>query len=597
MFKEFNKIFFLLNLEKPSIYFFLIILIILSAVSEVIGIGLLIPFLSLLIDPSSIIDNNLINQVSNIFKISSSNKSLTLLIGCGLIFIFLVKNIFVIFSSWVLSIIVYKERTRIAKKLLNYYLSIPYTSFLKKDLSTLIHTSTGLTANFSTVYLIAIITIISEFLIIIFLLSLLIIVNLELTFIVISAFLIIGCSYIYITRKKMLTLGNFQNKVSIEFHKCLIDIYKSLKEIKVNNVSDYFLKKFNDISRDYINVSTKIQIFDKLPKAFIELILISSIIFPILILTHYDVELKNLLPTIIVFGMTFLRLLPSYNRIFSSYTSLRLNQIAVDVLFKELNEISTEKLSKNILSNKNNHIFFQKNIKLKNIYYKYPDRKEWIINNLSINFSKGKTIALVGKSGSGKSTIINILLGLLKPSKGYIEIDNNTKVDFNPEDWGSRLGFIPQNIFLMNASLKENIAFGINPKKIDNKLINEAIKFSQLQETVKQLPKGLDTNLGDDAIKISGGQKQRVAIARAVYQNPDILIMDEATSNLDKETEGYLQNAIKKFHNKKTIIIIAHKLNTIKDCDIIYVIDKGQVKYSGDFKELSKLNILKKVLN
>jgi ABC-type multidrug transport system fused ATPase/permease subunit len=281
-------------------------------------------------------------------------------------------------------------------------------------------------------------------------------------------------------------------------------------------------------------------------------------------------------PVLAVFALAAFRLLPSANRILSSANALRFAESVVTNLYEEMMMLAPKELETAKPDIQPPCITFQQDIELNNVSYQYPKSKNFSISNINLTISKGESVGVVGKSGSGKSTLSNLILGLLHPTKGIINVDG-VGIDQNIKGWQSIIGYVQQDIFLLDASVKQNIAFGESSEEIDNDKLTNAIKEAQLLELIESLPDGLNTQLGERGLRISGGQKQRIGIARALYRNAPILIFDEATSALDNETESEIVSAIRSLKGTRTMIVIAHRLSTIKHCDRIVELKNGQI--------------------
>jgi len=319
-------------------------------------------------------------------------------------------------------------------------------------------------------------------------------------------------------------------------------------------------------------------------RPFMETITLIVILLITVMLISQGRDKEVIIPLLALFSTSALRLLPLIKEILKNYTTLRFALYSVNPVYDDL------KLLKNI-SCKNNPdevLSFENEVKVKNIFYKYPTTEEYVINNVSLEIPKGSVIGLVGATGAGKTTLVDILLGLLTPEKGVIEVDNVNIFD-NIKAWQKNLGYIPQDIFLCDNTFRGNIAFGERKKNIDDERLWQAIKDAQLEEFVKTLPKGVNTVIGERGVRLSGGQRQRVGIARALYHNPEILVMDEATAALDNTTESYIIKELEYLKGKRTIIMIAHRLSTVKNCDKLFYIKDGVITKTGNYNDLLEM--------
>jgi ATP-binding cassette subfamily C protein len=301
-------------------------------------------------------------------------------------------------------------------------------------------------------------------------------------------------------------------------------------------------------------------------------------------------DLSTILPSLALFGFASVRLMPSISQILGSFSSLRFSFPAINPVWKDMEYLKNEKVSQDRIFDEHSDVSLQKQIEFKNVSYQYPEAVTQSLKNINIIIPMGKAVAFVGSSGAGKTTIVDVTLGLLQPSFGQIFVDG-IDIHTNIPAWQKQIGYIPQHIFLADNSIRNNIAFGIEESEIDDAKIWEAIRLSQLESLILELPEGIHTNIGERGVRFSGGQRQRIGIARALYHNPKILIMDEATSALDNITEKYIVQEIEALKGSRTIIIIAHRLTTVMNCDTIYFMDKGKIIDEGTYDNLIENNL------
>jgi HlyD family secretion protein len=319
----------------------------------------------------------------------------------------------------------------------------------------------------------------------------------------------------------------------------------------------------------------------------------SAVLLVMFLIIFYEGNLSTILPLISIYALAGFKLLPAFQQIYFSISTIQGNIASLENLKIDLHSSQKTDLSINDKSNFQNDkekIKFLNSIQLLNVSFSFSETNEPFINNLNLKFPKNSIIGLVGPSGSGKSTIIDIFMGLIDPDSGYVGYDNNILQPHQKRAFQNKIGFVSQSIFLADTSIKENIAFGITPQKINNKKIDTAIKLANLEDVIQTLPDGINTLVGERGVQLSGGQRQRIGIARSLYNDPEILVFDEATSSLDGLTEKLIMDAIDSFAGKKTIILIAHRLSTVKKCDLIYFIDKGQVVDEGTYEHLLATN-------
>ena len=325
-------------------------------------------------------------------------------------------------------------------------------------------------------------------------------------------------------------------------------------------------------------VSRKYTVLNTIPRLFIETIFICSILLFLIIQILLGNDISNMMPMFTVFGLAAVRLMPSVNRINTAITEISYCSPCLDYVYENMNinELSKKTNQALLPVDPDKDMQLRREIALKDITYAYPNTEKKIFDHADMVVPCGKSVGIMGPSGAGKSTIVDILLGLLKIQGGAITCDGVNIFDNYPA-WLSQIGYIPQSIYLVDESIRNNIAFGIADEEIDDERIWANLEEAQLKDFILTLPDGLDTTIGDRGVRISGGQRQRLGIARALYHNPSILVFDEATSALDNDTEAAVMEAINSFHGKKTMVIIAHRLNTIEKCDIVYKVDEGKI--------------------
>lgn len=355
-----------------------------------------------------------------------------------------------------------------------------------------------------------------------------------------------------------------------------------IKEIKIANKENYFINAYAKCGAGYVNAVQKYNVFNSTPRLMIETVMIAGMIIYLLVMLLQGGEMSQMVPQLSVFSLAAMRLLPSANRINNYLTNISYFEPffmgVSDNLQQEIHDDNMVYESNAYLHNENvEKLPVKKEITLNNITYKYPNTDRLIFNHAQMSIPVGSSVGIVGTSGAGKTTVVDILLGLLELESGEILADG-VEVREHYASWLKNIGYIPQTIFMLDADIRRNVAFGIPENQIDDSKVWQALKEAQLDEFVRSLPDGLDTGIGERGIRLSGGQRQRIGIARALFENPEILVLDEATSALDGDTESAIMESINRLHGKKTLIIIAHRLQTIEKCDIVYRVERGTVE-------------------
>jgi HlyD family secretion protein len=397
-----------------------------------------------------------------------------------------------------------------------------------------------------------------------------------------------------ILQKRISFWGKKVSDESNIMFKIILETLASLKYITILKKKDFFIQNYKNSKIQHAMSGGRNIILSLMPKYFMEFIIFFIIVTLIIItLKIYDDNLYNSLITLSFFGVLGFKLLPSAQSAFYYITTIQSHLAAYKSIESDLQN-SKNQLDENSYFNNNltflEKIKFEKDIFIKNVSILYPEKKASAINNITIKIPAKKLVAFVGKTGSGKTTLVNYIMGFLSSQEGEMFIDNKIVNKENLFQWQSNIGFVPQDIFLLDSSIKENIAFGVEKELINESKINKILEVVQLNEFVKNLEYGLETNVGTNGVKLSGGQKQRIAFARALYSEPELLILDEATNALDGVTEENIMNCIFNFSRSKTVIIVAHRISTIRKCDIIYLFENGKIIDQGNFDDLTKGN-------
>jgi ABC-type multidrug transport system fused ATPase/permease subunit len=398
--------------------------------------------------------------------------------------------------------------------------------------------------------------------------------NVKSTLIIFCSISLFSLLYFSIIKKKILNKSKINQLYRFLILQKINNFFSIIKIIKLDHKEDYFIKNFiNYVVKEEKNIIFQ-RIISNYPKLFFEVLFVFSISFFFLFMSkkalNDGIDISYFFPLIALYVFSFLRLVPSFNSLLSNLTDAKANYVSVETLYKEFFFLKDTSFRSSY-----NKIKFSKSISFVNVSFFYKSSKRKVLNNVSIKILKGQTIGIYGKSGAGKSTLVDIITGILKPCSGKVLVDDKN-IQKYLYDWQSKVAYVPQEVYILDESIEKNIAYGLDEDKINYKYLNKAIDTSQLSDLYKDLKSRNDNMLGNKGIKISGGQRQRIGIARAIYKNPEVLILDESTSSLDKYTEKEFFNCIKKL--KITKIIITHKINLLKFCDKIFYLDNGIIK-------------------
>lgn len=586
-----NKINNILPKKEKRQLSILAFLLFIGALFEAVGLGFILYFINIIIDPQFLEKQNVLFRISKTFGISSG-KEFIFWAALSLIFFFVLKNLYIAFLSYIQYKFIFDGHAKLTRKLFEAYLKKPYVFYLQRNSSEL---QRNIQAEVGTIYAGVIqqgLILFSELMIVVCIFILLILKEPYLTLLSIS--ILGGSSIIFfiIFQKKLSQIGKKRLSILKQLYKVPIQAFGAIKEIKLMGKESFFVNFYSKKSIQYAKIQRLFSMITQVPRLFIETIMVAGILIVVLLTIGTGERNTNTLSMLALFGMCSIRLIPSVMKINTAVSSIRYGMPSLDVIYNDLVsslkdiEVGNNKSHKISImekfNNEDSHF-----IELKNISIKYLGAKDFSLKNISLIIPKGSTIAIAGPSGAGKTSLINIILGIILPTEGYLLV-NNQDIFSNLSLWQQRIGHISQNIFLLDDSIKRNIAFGLNDEDIREDEVWEALNKAQLRNFVNNLPNKLDTFVGERGIRLSGGQQQRLVIARALYNNPEVLIMDEATSSLDYETEKEIMKSIELLRGQKTIIVVAHRLSTIERADRIVVMKSGEIVEIGDNKGLLK---------
>lgn len=569
-----KKYLYVLNTKQKWEIIGLFFMILFGSILELVGVSVILPFVNAITTPDSFMEISYVKILCKLLHISTA-RGILLFISISLIVVYILKNIYICIMNDVLYAFIYNNQQKLAYEIFDCCLKQPYLFFVSRNSSEMIRTiacDVGMFYN----SILAILQFFTEISCCGLLLAMMIYMDKSITIGVAIMLIIFVYVYLKLIKQKILILGEDTRNNQVMMTSWIQQAFGGIKEIKILSREKYFLDGYADNFANYSEASRKFIIYSIIPKPLLEALCISGLMGVIAIKLYRGVDLTYFIPTLSVFAVAAFRILPSAGRIAQHINNISYNSIAVDIVYRNKKIVDELNENGNISVGDTNEITFNNNIRLEHVSFKYPERDAIILDNVSFIIPKNKSVAFIGPSGAGKTTLADVILGVLSPDQGHLYVDN-TDVFKNIKSWNKHLGYIPQTIFLTEGSIKENIAFGVPKEEIDEERLWRAIEDAQLKEFVESLWKGVDTPVGERGGKLSGGQRQRIGIARALYTNPDILVLDEATSALDTDTETAVMEAIEKFSGKKTIIIIAHRLTTIRNCDIIFEVNNGKV--------------------
>lgn len=575
-----KKLSYILNKRDKAYLMGLLVMIIIGSFLELMGVTIFMPFINIIMEPSMVETNAILNYFYELFSFNDANQYL-IAIACVIIFIYIFKNVFISIEKNAIYKYSYNVQRKISTKLLYSYMHEPYTFHLNKNVAELQRSMQEDTDLFAR-GMIHIMEMVAEIAVCCAIGVYLFIVSRSITVIVIVLLLICLAVFTYISKRYSKNLGKQSQVYKGNIYKWMNQSLGGIKEIKVLNREPYFIETYDMYFGKYIRglrISCLIRI---LPKYVIETVCMTGLLIAVIFkMLMGQKEVIEFIPQLAVFAVAAFRLLPSVGKINEHLATVLYAVPSLDLIYHDLKEV--EEL--NVSEKKNAGDWKFKNVlKIRNVSYHYPDSEENVLDQVTFEIARGKSVAFIGPSGAGKTTMVDIILGLLQPQYGKIYADD-MDIEKNIELWQKEIGYIPQTIYLSDDTIRNNIAFGIKEEEIDEDAVVDAMKKAQLFDFVDNLPEGLDTVVGERGIRLSGGQRQRIGIARALYHNPEVLVLDEATSALDNDTEAAVMEAIDNLQGTKTIIIIAHRLTTIRNVDTIFEVSGGKVT-EKDKKEI-----------
>ena len=560
----------------------LALLILIGGLLETVGVSMLLPVVQAIMDPEQLMENELVGKVTKALHIETSRQLIILMLG-ALIALYVVKNAYLLFQTYVQNTFVTRNRNRMISRVMREFLNRPYEEYLGADIPTVFRLTDSDIPNAFQLILVMI-QMVTEIVVAGFLCIVLVVVSPAMSLFIFCIFLGMTLMITKVLKPRLNAIGHKNQQIQSRIAKWRIQSIYGLKDVKVLHREEFFVRNYYESGAIGADVARNYAVFNNLPRLLIETIFMASMLLFIMLYMLRGGNITVLIPQLSAFAVAGIRVMPGTNRINTYLSEIAYSQPCLDYLYENLTANMKMDVNGSVTGlargggaqTQEVRTHLQDKIVLDHITYAYPNTEKNIFTDAHMEVKKGQSVGIMGPSGAGKSTIVDILLGLLRVQAGTITCDGANIFD-NYADWLSKIGYIPQSIYLIDESIRDNIAFGIDGDKIDDRRIWEVLEEAQLKEFVEELPEGLDTTIGDRGVRISGGQRQRLGIARALYHNPEILVFDEATSALDNDTEKAVMDAINNFHGRKTMVIIAHRLNTIAKCDVIYKVDGEKI--------------------
>ena len=570
--KIFQKMMVLLDARQKRQMVGIVILMLIGGVLESGGISLIAPVMEIVLQPEAVDQKPYLHFLYTFFHLRSTEQ-LAGLIMVALVLVFVIKNIFLYFMNVVQLRFVYTNQFATSRRMMINFMKRPYEYYLNADTSVI---QRNITSDVNNMYglILSVLQLTSEVIVFVCLVVILLSQDAQMTIFIAGLLIVVLMIIKYVIKPVMQRAGRENQDYYSGLYKWIEESVTGIKEIKIAGRENYFINGYADCGAGYVNAVQKYNLYNSTPRLLIETVAIAGMIGYMLFLMQTGVSIRQVAPSLSVLALAAARLLPSANRINTYTTSIAyFEPFFMNVSDHLQAEIHDEDMTYD------EHVYrrretveklpLHREISLENISYKYPNTNVYILKEANLKIPVGKSVGIVGTSGAGKTTIVDVMLGLLAPAEGRILADG-VEVRAHYKEWLKNIGYIPQTIFMLDSTIRKNVAFGVPDDEIEEERVWAALKEAQLDTYIRSLPDGLDTSIGERGIRLSGGQRQRIGSARALYEDPEVMVLDEATSALDGETEAAIMESINRLHGKKTLVIIAHRLTTIEKCDLVY---------------------------
>ena len=576
MVEIFRKLMGILSGEQKRKVAGLGVMIFFGALLEMLGVGLIIPVVEGVMEADKLLDKAYIRFLGRFLPFTEPRQWLLFLIA-AIIAVFFIKNGYLLLEMYLQGRFVNQNQSDTVSYMLEEYLNRPYEYYLNADIPTIFRSIDGDVPKVFTV-LMEFIQLFTELMVALVLGLTLLIVDPVMTMMILVIMVGLTVLVIEVLKPVMNRLGFQSQRLQSQMGKWRLQSIYGIKDVKILNKEHFFASSFGKYSQQTAKLQTRYIVFNNMPRLLIETFTISGILGYLAFCIVDGADLSTLMPHISAFAVAAMRLMPSINRINTHMSNIVFYEPSVSYIYENVDFTSYQIHGRYVPKEKKKvpPLRLQHEIRMEDVSYRYPGTDKLILDRVQMVIPMGKSVGIMGPSGAGKSTAVDVLLGLLRAQEGKILCDGRDVFE-NYESWLANVGYIPQSIYLTDDSIRENIAFGVFRDDIDDARIWEVLAEAQMKEFVEQMPDQIHTVIGDRGVRLSGGQRQRLGIARALYHDPNILIFDEATSALDTDTESAIMDAIDSFHGRKTLIIIAHRLRTIENCDILYKVDGGKI--------------------
>lgn len=587
MFRLIREFYALLTAEQKRRLKRLQVLVVLMAFAEVTGVVLIGPFMSIATNADQIQSRRIIGAIYRLGGFGSTNEFL-LYLGLGVLGVLILSAAFSIFTVWRLFIYGSRVGAEISQRLYNHYLYQSWLFHAGGSSSNLTKQVAQESNRLTDSILIPLMQLNAKLSLAVVMVGAIVFYNPIVAFVGVLIFALAYIALYFTVRRRLIHNGKLISSAAYRRFRLMAEGFGGIKDVLVLGRQQVFVERFKAASHEFAYAKGSTQALGQAPRYFIETIAYGSVILLVLyLITVYDGNAGAILPVLSFYALVGFKMLPALQASYQAISKIRSNLAAFEAVREDLQQSrETLDFSYESKANDQDKLPVQKTVALDEVTFTYPGKDVPTLRNVTIEVPRNTAVGLVGATGSGKSTAIDLFLALLEPQQGALKVDDVVVDVRSRREWQNNVGYVPQDIFLADASIRENIAFGIAPEDIDDKKVRDAAHLAHLEELLEQLSDGFDTRVGERGVQLSGGQKQRIGIARALYDDAEVLVFDEATSALDGITEKRIMDAIYEFAGTKTILMIAHRLSTVRRCDRIYLLERGRVMDQGSYDEL-----------
>lgn len=580
-----HKLLYILTKKQKRYAVYILLMSVAAALIETLGVAVIMPVLDMMLDIKGVRNRWYMVPFVKLLHLDTDLKVIWFVCG-SVIAIYLAKTVYFTFYSWVSAKYSYMVQRELGVRVLEAYMKQGYLFFVQNNTSRLIN---GISGDASSIYgiLKTLFTSLMKLLTILCIGAYIMMQSVQMALVLLLLALLCLLVIQLLYRKSMSKNGIIRRDLMCEMNQVAMEAIQGHKEVLVMNKQEYFIKEYGDVKAKYSRVSVKVDMGTTVPAYLIEMICITGILVAVAVQMGNTSNVTQLIAQLSTIAAGAFRILPALGAITSGINTITMSTAQLGACYetvRQVKQLEQEEQTKTELKKKYTDVQLQGEIALQGVSFRYPEAEENVLENVNFTIKKGESIAFIGASGAGKTTVSDIILALLKPTEGQILMDGIDIEDLG-DQWNRIIGYVPQATFIIDDTVRHNIAFGEKKTRIDDEKVWQALKIAQLDDFIRKLPHGLDTKVGERGVRFSGGQRQRLAIARALYRNPDVLVLDEATAALDNETESEVMKAIEALQGYKTLIIVAHRLTTVRKCDLIYEVKDKQIT-AKDKKEI-----------